>query len=154
MDPGRAGGCGGSRSHWIWPCFAACPSPSQGTAAPRSHSQLFLGLFCCMQLKNLLLTFSWGWGAREGRGGQEEATSDKCFLISAGPGPTAAKPWHLGRGEPGGVPSPSPVKGDLGGKEERPVASETASSKLSWMYAPAAGRFCIARLLEAVFFKR
>ena len=128
-------------------------SPFQGTAAPHSHLQLFLGLFCCVQLKNLFLTFFWGWGAREGRGGQEEATTEKYFLISAGPGPAAAKPSRLGRGEPGGVPGPGPVRGSPGGKEEQPVASETASPELSWMYPPATGRFCSARLFEAMFFK-
>lgn len=76
-------------------------------AAPHSHSQLFLGLFCCVQLKNLFLTFSRGWRAREGRGGQEEVTAEKRFLVSAHetrPGPAAAKPSSLGRGDPGGVP--------------------------------------------------
>lgn len=81
-------------------------------------------------------------------------TAEKCFLIlahEAGPGPVAAEPLHLGRGEPGGVPGP--VRWSPRSIGEQPFASETASPEFSWMCPPAAYRFCITRLFEAVFFK-
>lgn len=106
-------------------------SPFLGAAAPHAHLQLFLALFCCMQL-HLFLTFSWGWGAREGRG--EDA--EKRLLISAGPGPAAARPSRPGRGEPGGVSGPSPVRWSPGSTGGPPLASEMASPKFSWMCLP------------------
>lgn len=71
--------------------------PCQGAAAPHSHSRLFLALFSRLQLKNLFLTFSWGRGARAGRGGQERLTRKGLTVLGAP---------DLGRAEPGAVPSP------------------------------------------------
>lgn len=60
------GGRGGPRApsqgcaSLLLPAWISSPLPvtRPGAAAPHSHSKLFLGLFCSMQLKNLFLTSS------------------------------------------------------------------------------------------------
>lgn len=101
---GRAGGCTSSSFAVMWVCSRP---PSQGTAAPHSHSWLFLGLFCSLQLKNLFLTFSWGRGAREWRGDCGEAFSDlgwswpRCALAEG----TWCCAWSIEPQERGGAAS-------------------------------------------------
>lgn len=87
-------------------CCSRPPIPARAL----SHSRLFLALFSSVQLKNLFLTFSWGRGARAGRGGQERADGEgfcEPSWSSLGRGRVRGSPVAPGTphwGDPGWVP--------------------------------------------------